>query len=386
MKVLVVAPHPWYQERGTPIAVDLLVRALSEQGHEVDLLTFNEGEDRNYPGLRIIRVNPSYDISGVAPGFSRKKLILDVYLFFKMIGLVLRNRYDVIHAVEESAFFAMILAKFKGSSFIYDMDSSMSTQLVDRFPPLKKIEGGLRFMESLPIRSANAVAAVCQSLADEANLYRDNGVFIIKDVTLVDENADQSTDIDVRERCGISGPVFIYIGNLESYQGIDLMLESFAKASTRCPDAGLAVIGGSAEKIEHYQQMVNTLGVADKIHFLGQQPVAQIQAFMSQADVMLSPRTQGNNTPMKIYSYLDSGRAVLATDLPTHTQAVDTSISALAAPETDAFADAIVTLANDPDYREDLAIKAKEFVKQNHSYPVFFDGVESLYDYISKQR
>jgi glycosyltransferase involved in cell wall biosynthesis len=89
---------------------------------------------------------------------------------------------------------------------------------------------------------------------------------------------------------------------------------------------------------------------------------------------------------MKIYSYLDSGRAVLATDLPTHTQAVDTSISALAAPETDAFADAIVTLANDPDYREELAIKAKEFVKQNHSYPVFFDGVESLYDYISKQR
>jgi len=32
MRVLVLAPHPYYQERGTPIAVDLLVRALSQHG------------------------------------------------------------------------------------------------------------------------------------------------------------------------------------------------------------------------------------------------------------------------------------------------------------------------------------------------------------------
>ena len=41
------------------------------------------------------------------------------------------------------------------------------------------------------------------------------------------------------------------------------------------------------------------------------------------ADVLVSPRLKGLNTPMKIYSYLDSGSAVLATRLRTHTQVLD---------------------------------------------------------------
>ena len=48
MKVLMLAPHPFYQERGTPIAVDLLIRALTERGYQIDLLTFNDGNDVDY--------------------------------------------------------------------------------------------------------------------------------------------------------------------------------------------------------------------------------------------------------------------------------------------------------------------------------------------------
>jgi hypothetical protein len=50
MNILLLAPHPFYQERGTPIAVDLLLRVLAERGEQVDVLTYHEGEDRAYPG------------------------------------------------------------------------------------------------------------------------------------------------------------------------------------------------------------------------------------------------------------------------------------------------------------------------------------------------
>ena len=63
MKVLILAPHPFYQERGTPIAVDLLIRALSERGDDVDLLTFHEGVDHSYPGFHIFRIKPWPTIS-----------------------------------------------------------------------------------------------------------------------------------------------------------------------------------------------------------------------------------------------------------------------------------------------------------------------------------
>ena len=74
-KILLIAPHPFFQERGTPIAVELLIRALTECGYQIDLLTFNEGSDISYPGLTIHRVKPYPRIENVRPGFSGKKIL-----------------------------------------------------------------------------------------------------------------------------------------------------------------------------------------------------------------------------------------------------------------------------------------------------------------------
>jgi hypothetical protein len=146
MKILMLAPHPFYQERGTPIAVDLLLRSLSEQGHQVDLLTYHEGVDRTYPGVTIHRIKPFGSISGVRPGFSAKKLYLDIFLLFKCLSLLLRRRYDVVHAVEESVYMAMLLCPLFRTPYIYDMDSSMVTQLLDAKLWLKPVEKLLRRM------------------------------------------------------------------------------------------------------------------------------------------------------------------------------------------------------------------------------------------------
>ncbi len=150
MRVLVLAPHPFYQERGTPIAVDLLLRALSERGDEVDLLTFHEGNDRTYDRLRIHRIKPVLRVSNIRPGLSWKKLACDFHLFFKFVSLMRRNRYDLVHAVEEAAFMAFLVRPFFSTPYVYDMDSSMTSQIVDKYPVLKPLKGFLRFIESWP--------------------------------------------------------------------------------------------------------------------------------------------------------------------------------------------------------------------------------------------
>ena len=45
MRILVLAPHPFFQARGTPLAVRSVLEFLSARGHAVDVLTFAEGED-----------------------------------------------------------------------------------------------------------------------------------------------------------------------------------------------------------------------------------------------------------------------------------------------------------------------------------------------------
>ncbi len=381
MRILVLAPHPFYQERGTPIAVDLLIRALTERRNQIDLLTFNEGSAVDYPGLTIHRVKPFPWIENVRPGFSVKKALLDILIFFKMLSLLIRNRYAVVHAVEESAFMALVLCPLFRTPYIYDMDSSMVTQILDKLTLLRPFEGLLRWMESLPIRHADLVIPVCKALADEVTKYRSNGVHILKDVSLANiRSENQPNPINIRQTYRVKGEILMYIGNLESYQGVDLMLDAFSIYQTDHKDSCLVIVGGEQEHIDHYQNRCRQLSIQEAVVFMGKQPVAQINPFMSQADMLLSPRTQGINTPMKVYSYLDSGVAVLATDLPTHTQVADSNTAYLCAPSADSLAEGMKTLTHNPGLCRELAKNAKTLIAREHSYPVFRSKLYDIYD------
>jgi len=384
MRILLLAPHPFYQERGTPIAVDLLLQALSKRGDQVDLLTYHEGSDRKYNKVSIHRIRPLFKITGVKPGLSLKKIVCDVHMFFKFISLMIKNRYDIVHAVEESVFMALVVCPLRSIPFIYDMDSSMTTQIVAQHPMLKPVKGILHYIESIPMRYATVVVPMCDALADNAARAWAKNIVVLKDVSLVGEvMADVA---QIKDDLKLTGRIVMYIGNLERYQGIDLMLESFAIARRQYQHVSLVIIGGITGDIDEYQRLAEFLGTSDQVHFLGKKPVAHIGEYMAQADILLSPRTEGVNTPMKIYSYLHSGTAVLATDLPTHTQVMTPEIAMLAAPDKSDFAAAMLELLKDDELRTRLATKAREHIDQEHSYPVFEAKVNDLYRQLEQRR
>lgn len=377
MKILLLAPHPFYHERGTPIAVDLLLQALSKRGDEVDVLTFHEGTNRNYKNLTIYRVRPWVKVVGIPPGLSLKKIICDVFMFFKLISLTGKKRYDVVHAVEESAFMALAVCPLRSIPFVFDMDSSMTTQIIAQHPMVRPLEKVMRFFEALPMRHASAVVPMCDALAEDARRAGAKNVVVLKDVSLVKEPVDGIEQI--RDELNLKGPIAMYIGNLERYQGISLMLESFALVRQQGSDVSLVVIGGTDDHIAENRHLAESLGIADDVYFIGRKPVAHIGDYMAQADILLSPRTEGVNTPMKIYSYLHSGTAVLATNLPTHTQVMNSDIAKLAEPNKEDFARAMKSLLDDEDQRRHLAEKARAHIDREHSYSVFETRVHDLY-------
>ncbi|MEM8808891.1 MAG: glycosyltransferase [Cyanobacteria bacterium P01_G01_bin.38] len=185
MNVLLLAPHPFYQARGTPIAVDLVLKVLSSRGEKVDIITFPEGEDVYYENVKIYRTPAFRFTQNIRPGFSIKKLICDVFIFINAIKLVKTQKYDIIHAGEESVFIALFIKKILGIPYVYDMDSSLVQQLIDKYPWLKNIRFILRKFEGTAIRNAEAVIAVCQALEVEAQRYRPNKVVVIPDISLL---------------------------------------------------------------------------------------------------------------------------------------------------------------------------------------------------------
>lgn len=369
MKILVLAPHPFFQARGTPLAVRRVLEFLSARGHRLDLLTFHEGEDVAIPNCRIYRIARPFGIRNIRPGFSFKKVVCDVFMFAKCLRMVRKNRYDLIHAVEESAFIAAAMQRLTGIPYIYDMDSSLAEQLVDAFPALQFAFPALRRCEALAVRRSLGVLTVCAALEDVAHGHAPHKpIGRVEDTTLLGPDAHggngHGSDAALPTGIGPETPLAMYVGNLEYYQGIGLLLEGFRHTLIRVPQAHLVIVGGLNEDIALYRKRANQLGIVSQVHFLGPRPIASLNGLLQRADVLVSPRLKGLNTPMKIYSYLDSGTAVLATRLRTHTQILDDRTAYLVAPEPEALGNGLADLLSDPALRERLARQAKAYVQQ----------------------
>ncbi|MCF6187872.1 MAG: glycosyltransferase family 4 protein [Desulfobulbaceae bacterium] len=378
MNILLLAPQPFYQDRGTPIAVKLLAQALARQGHIVHLLVFSEGEDISLPGVTLHRHIRLPGLSGIKPGLSPKKILCDFFLFLKAVNLVRRYDFDLIHAVEEAVFMALVLQKVFKTPYVYDMDSCMSAQIVDRFPALGFARRAMEWPEKAAITRSSGVLPVCKSLEDMVRNHAPETLTTrLEDITLLEKNDDGIEDL--RRELAIEGVLLMYVGNLEKYQGVDLILAGMQEALKQREDLTLVLIGGSEDDLALYRARIKELDLDAKVFFCGPRPVTMLGFYLGQADILVSPRIQGNNTPMKLYSYLDSGKPVLATDLPTHTQVLDERISCLVQPVPAAMARGILLLAGDETLRQKIGIQARQRVADEYSLPAFERKLKSFY-------
>ncbi|HET7608418.1 MAG TPA: glycosyltransferase, partial [Gammaproteobacteria bacterium] len=326
MRILVVAPQPFYQERGTPIATRLLLEALQAAGHSVDVLTYHVGEDPKLPGVHVFRAPAVPFVRDVPIGFSLRKLLCDVALLWRLFTLTRRSRYDVLHAVEEAVFLSLLVRAFAGRRstlgsdkldrlgcrVVYDMDSSLPEQLLGKYAALRFVDGVLRRLERLAIAQSDLVLAVCNDLAIRARSYATGTpIDVVEDVSLLGSGGAKGETENLRRGLLYGELLVLYVGNLEHYQGVDLMLDAIAKLES--PPMKFVAVGGNHEAVVAYRRRVAELGLGGQVAFIGARPLAQLGPLLEQADVLVSPRLQGQNTPMKLYSYLAAGKAVLAT-------------------------------------------------------------------------
>ncbi len=384
MNVLLLAPHPFYQERGTPIDVMLVLRVLAERpGTTVDALVYHEGTEIDLPNVRLHRIRAPRWLSGIKPGFSLRKLLCDFLMFREALRMVRARRYDVVHAGEEAVFIAMHIKARFGIPYAYDLDSSIAQQLVEKKPwlgPLARVFGR---MERAAIRGAEICFPVCNALDD---LCRGNGArwsVTLHDISQL-RNPGAVPTGDLRRELGATGPVLLYIGNLEAYQGVDLLLDSFALALKRSPDLTLAVIGGAPDDVASYRAKAQRLGIDRRCHILGPRPFDRLDSYLAEADILACPRIRGVNTPMKIFAYLHSGKPVLATDLPTHNQILTGAEALLAPANPEGFAAGMLALSGDAALRERLGRGGRAFVEKGHTFDAHrrrlmeaYDGIEA---------
>jgi glycosyltransferase involved in cell wall biosynthesis len=171
----------------------------------------------------------------------------------------------------------------------------------------------------------------------------------------------------------------VYTGTFEHYQGLDLLFESAGIVRKLYPEVAFVLVGGKPEQIEYWKDEVRKNNLEDCVIFTGAVTPAETLAYLEMAEILVSPRTEGLSVPLKIYTYLYSGKPTVATELIAHTQILNNDNAVLVTPEKKAFAEGILRLVRDPNLRQRIGLQAQEFVKGKSTLTNYLTRLKQIY-------
>ncbi len=373
-----IAPEPFFEPRGTPFSEFHRIRALTDLGHQVDLVTYPFGADVSMPGLRVFRCPRAPFVRRVGIGPSLAKLPLDVLLTLSVLRRALTTRYDAVHSHEEGGLIGVVVAALWRVPHLYDMHSSLPQQLTNfAFSRSRVIHRVFLAIERVMIRRSRVVIVICQSLEETVRgIDQDARTILIENAP--GSSDDQATDeeaVAVRRRFGLSSstPVVLYTGTFEAYQGLDLLFEAMAHVHRSIPEATLVLAGGKPGQVDKARRQARAAGIEDVAIFAGERPSTEMPGYLLACDVLVSPRSRGTNTPLKIYQYLRSGKPIVATRLLTHTQVLSDDTAILTGTSPREFADGILAALQDPNRAAAIGTRARELAETKYSYEAYLE-------------
>lgn len=384
MKILMLAPQPFLEPRGTPLSVYQRIQGLLMLGHEIDLVTYHLGSQITLPGLQIHRIPNIPFVKELKVGPSWPKPWLDLLMIFVALRLLISRRYEAIHSHEEAAFFAVFLSYFFRVRHVYDMHSSLPGQLKNynfgNWWPLVFI---FKQLEKLVINTCDVVITVGPDLAKRVKEINPRVHQVTIENMPIHMNNNEVSDqrvAQLRKELGLHDALpVVYTGTFEAYQGLDLLISSALIVTQKNPKARFIIVGGKEKQVKQWQNITQQMGIQERVKFVGTVSPEESLLFLQMAEVLVSPRTSGLSVPLKIYSYLESGKAVVATKIESQLHVLNQEIAYLVEPTEEALAAGILKLLEDSNLRASLGENARSFIAEKHSLSSYLEKLGHTY-------
>ena len=384
MKILMIAPEPFFEPRGTPFSIYERTKALSELSYQIDLVTYHVGEDVDFPGMTLYRIPRVPFIKQVKVGPSWAKPILDILIFFVVLRRLLGTRYDVIHSHEEAAFIALFLGKIFRTPHLYDMHSSLPRQLENfKFGNWWWLVRTFELLENWVLNSCDAVITIgadLEKLVKQIN--PDVPQMMIHNIPLSNTNRtrDSHSLDELKRELNIENvrPI-VYTGTFETYQGLDLLVDCAEQVVNQFPTALFIMVGGKPKQIEILQAEVHKRKLDDSFYFAGTVTPDESLDYLELAEVLVSPRIYGTSVPLKIYSYLYSEKPIVATNLLAHTMVLDEEVAVLVEPKKEDLAEGICLCLREEEWSGKMAARARSLALEKYGQETYLSKVREIY-------
>ncbi|MBL8164479.1 MAG: glycosyltransferase family 4 protein [Anaerolineae bacterium] len=355
--------------------------AFADAGTHVTLWTAMRKNRRELRGI-----NDIWTHYGVKRNFERISLpTLDLLLLVPSVGLLARLAFHV----QQTTFVLAVLlrAAFVRADVYYSRDA-ITLLVLSLIKPRRALvyeahtmpaTGGGRWLRRLTLRRCEAVVAVTRRLGDDlirlgAEAER---VHVAHDGIRAERFAELPSQADARVQLGWPKEAFIvgYVGRLQTMaqdKGVGLLIEALRTVE----GATLALVGGPDDLADQFGQAWRAGGLAaERFINAGQVSPDRVPLYLAALDVCAMPFPWTEHfayyaSPMKLFEYMASGRAIVASDLPSTAEVVSDGETALLYPPGDAAAlsAAICRLRDDTALRDRLGQAARETVMLHYTW------------------
>ena len=357
------------------------MEALTARGHQVELITYHVAEDDVQLDFPVHRLFDKRIQRQMPAGPSARKLFLyDPLLAMKVWQVIARGGFDVIHAHHFEGLLAALPARLRHRiPLVYDAHTMLRLELPSYGPRLSHwiARTGGDWLDGLLPRGADHIVAVTPDIRDA--LIERHGLSPER-VTVVMNGVEAGT-FRVAPPPSPDGVVrLIYSGTLAPYQDIDLLLDAFARAHRVREDLRLCFSVSSS--FEPYEELARNLGIRDSIDVIPD-GFDELPGRLAASDIAVLPRTACPGIPQKLLNYMAAGKAIVSS--AGSAKVIEHERTGLVVPngDADAFAHALLRLADDPDLARRLGDRARIDVERTYTWEQAADTLQGIYEQVT---
>ncbi|MCX9084238.1 MAG: glycosyltransferase family 4 protein [Candidatus Methanoperedens sp.] len=388
MKILMIAPTPYFSDRGCHVRILEETRALQSLGNEVITTTYHNGNDVQGIAIRRIPNIPWYNKLEAGPSYHM--LYLDLLLLFESLNSIRKSRPDIIHAhLHEGTFIGKICSSLLNIPLVADMQGSLSNEMADH-GFLKKesfIYRSIRQFEMLLYRFPNAILVSSNMMGDilkKEYKSEKEKIFIVEDGVNTEVFHPDIEVNSLKKKIGIPDgkKIVVFLGLLNEYQGIDYLLKAIPLVLKDFKDVHFLIMG--YPNVDKYQEIALELGLKDNVTFTGRIDYKKANEYLALGDIAVSAKISETESNGKIYNYMATGLPTVVFDNKVNRDILgDLGIYAIPKDQY-SLAEKICTLLRDEELSKRLGIKVREKAVRDYSWNRTGEKIMEVYRMCNK--
>lgn len=385
-KVLMIAPTPYFSDRGCHVRIFEEARALIDRGHQVKLVAYHLGRD--LPPVPVERIPSIPWYHKLEAGPSWHKPYLDILLLIKSFNIARTFSPQIIHAhLHEGALVGRALASILKIPLVFDYQGSLAGESLDHgfFKSGSMLQTIFRNIEAAINKMPDLIVTSSTPAAHE--LERKWGVPAEKLFPLPDGvdpiSFRHRSRKEARKRLGVCEdiPLFVYLGLLNRYQGVDLLLEAVKILVAKGRAFHVAIMGFPESE---YRKQAEQMKISAFVTFTGRVAYSDAPFLLSAGDVAISPKLSDTEANGKLLNYMACALPVIAFDNRVNREILGEDGIYAESGNAESLAAWMNASLNDPDELKKTGERLHARALAVHSWDSRIRQLESLYTKLLK--